>query len=442
MKKIYSLSILLLISIAVWSQTKTWNAGNGAWNVANNWTPAGVPAANNLIIFNTGAAVTITNVPTIELNKATITGNTQVILQGTASNIISLNDATGTDLVIDGGSSLGLGTNFNLTLNNNADATITGTLTVNAGSSYVTGGGNSVTTVTATGTIDNKGTVNSSQNGSLAFAAGGTYLHSQNGGVIPEASWNNASNCIVTGVINQMPTGFAQEFGNFEWNSTAQVPFGAPATPSFGGQLTNIDGDLIIKSTGTGAIYLANSFNFQTTVDGDYIQTGGTLVINQTGGNGNLLIEGNFNMSGGVLARNSPLLGGNSSTVYFDGSAEQTFTKTGGTISGPLAFVIPEGSVVNFGTSVLDGTASTFTLQSGAKLITSNPAGLNSAGAFGPIQTATRTFSTDADYEFRGANTGIFNTGVSTNTTPSLVRNLTINNSSGTVTLSKPVTIQ
>ncbi|HKO79101.1 MAG TPA: T9SS type A sorting domain-containing protein, partial [Chitinophagaceae bacterium] len=214
----------------------------------------------------------------------------------------------------------------------------------------------------------------------------------------------------------------------------------APATPSFGGQLVDIEGDLIIKSTGTGAIYLANSFNYFTTVGGDYIQTGGTLVLNQTGGIGALSLEGNFNMSGGVLARNSPGAF-SSSTIYFDGNAEQTFTKTGGTISGPLDFEISAGSSVNFGTSVLNASTADFRLNDGAKIIISHPAGLNSAGAVGSIQTATRSFSADADYEFRGPVTGIFNTGGSTNITASEVRNLIINNTSGSVTLSKPVTI-
>jgi len=209
-----------------------------------------------------------------------------------------------------------------------------------------------------------------------------------------------------------------------------------------GAQLTNIGGDLIITSTGTGG-YLSLSHQtdfFTITIAGDYIQTGGTFVTNEKIGYCTLFINGNFNMSDGILAKNSA--GVMHSAFSFSGPGEHIFTKTGGTISGKLDFTIQNGNTIDFGLSVLDGAEATFILESGAKIITSHPAGLNSTGAAGSIQTAVRSFSVDADYEFRGANTGVFNTGTSSNTEPSLVRNLTINNTSGSVTLSKPVTIE
>ena len=438
MKKFYFLLITVLTTISVWSQTKTWNGGNGSWADATKWSPAVIPVAGDIIVFSDGNAAIITNVPSITLKRITVTGNTTITLQAAAPKILTLDNVNAaTELGINAGSSLTMGSDVDITLDNNSTATIAGVLTISTSRIYTTDKGSSETTVT--GTIDNKGLIVAKSNGnSLSFASGGSYIHSQNGGIVPAANWNNNSNCIITGVVNTMPTtaGFRQDFGNFTWNSPGQN------TPlSFDRDLENIDGNFTIISTGTGNIRLTNTGNFNTRVRGNYIQTGGTLVLNQTSGNGIMTIDGNFNMSGGVLAKNSSP--SSSSTLIFSnaGAGFHTFTKTIGTITGSINFIVPGESTIDFGISVLDGPAASFTLNNGAKIITSHPAGLNSAGATGSIQTLTRSFSIEADYEFHGNVTGIFNTGGSSNTTASVVNNLTINNVSGSVTLSKPVTI-
>ena len=447
MKKIYFLLMAILVTAMIARSQKTWvgPAIGGSWAVGANWSGGTVPGPADSVVLNGGISGSIINVASVTIRSLTVTGNSNVTLDysggGAARtlNISNDNGNTALDLSITLGSQLTLaGTNFaGITLTTNANGIIAGILTVNTGRTFTTGAGNSITNVT--GTIDNKGSVNSSDNNSLSFASGGSYIHSQNGGTVPEADWGNNSNCIITGVVGIMPTttGFVQDFGNFTWNSPGQN-----AGLSFEGDLENIDGNFTITSTGTGNIRLTNTGNFNATVGGNYIQTGGTLVLNQTDGDGVLEIDGNFNMSGGVLSRNSIAASSSSTVIFRDaGAGLHTFTKTGGTISGQLDFVVPNGSTVDFGLSVLNGSAATFTLNSGAKFTTSNAAGLNSTGSTGSIQTAIRSFSTQADYEFRGANTGVFNTGSSLNTEPSVVRNLTINNASGSVALSKPVTI-
>ncbi len=75
-----------------------------------------------------------------------------------------------------------------------------------------------------------------------------------------------------------------------------------------------------------------------------------------------------------------------------------------------------------------------FNLNSGGTLVTSNSNGLSTNGSVQPgsISQLTRTFSSAANYEFKGATTGVFISTPTANT----VNNLTIN-SSGT-TLSQP----
>ena len=51
------------------------------------------------------------------------------------------------------------------------------------------------------------------------FGSTGTYIHNQNGGTIPTATWNAASNCRLTGITNAYPSGAGQTFGHFTFNS-------------------------------------------------------------------------------------------------------------------------------------------------------------------------------------------------------------------------------
>ncbi len=427
MKKFYFLLITLLIGMTTWSQAYTWNGGSGSWNIATNWTPVGIPGANSRVSFSDGSAALVTNVPGIGLDELSITNGSVVTLRGLS---LTINNAAGSDLIVGAGSTLIMSTNVNITLANNSNATITGTLDVNGGRTYNTNNPGALTTVQGSGIIINRGLVTSTNDARLVFQNGATYLHARNAGTVPFATWHDNSNCNITGITNTKPsvTSLEQEFGNFTWNSPSQS-----VNATLQGRLNQIDGDFHVISTGTGNISLWDLNTSNVQVGGDYIQTGGTLVMINSVGFCALELNGNFNMSGGTLSNNGP-----SCFFAFNRAGTQTFTKTGGTISGQVNFLVNSTSTVDFSTYVLDGAAATFRLNSGAKIITSNPNGLNSAGAVGSIQVGgLREFNSDANYEFRGASTGVFTT-----TTNPEVRDLIINNTTGSVTLSQPMTVK
>jgi hypothetical protein len=304
-------------------------------------------------------------------------------------------------------------------------ATIAGTFIVTdvlEGSSY--DATNSTTTVTGTFKNDGStggtvGTITSTVS-NLVFASGGIYQHALNGGTIPTATWNAASTCLVTGITTTVPTvaSFNQSFGNFTWNCTGQT-----AAVSLIGNLTTINGNFSLLSTGSTPQVLnlaISGVNFSTNIAGNYIQSGGNLTLNGTSGTCTLNLAGNFTMSGGTLAR-----GSGAGTFNFTGSSIQTFTKSAGTISGTIPFSILSGSIVDFGTSVLDGTTATFTLNSGAGIITANSGGLSASGATGSIQVGgTRTYSVGADYTYNGTVAQVTGNGFTG------ANNLTLNNPS------------
>jgi len=233
MKKNYFFFLAIMTTALIARSQKKWvgPAIGGSWSVSGNWSGGTVPGPADSVVLDGGITGTITSVENVTVRNLTVTDNSNVTLEysaGDPARTLTISNTNGNslpDLTIAAGSQLTIaGTNFTgIALATNANASIAGILTINDGRTYTTGDGSSITTVI--GTIDNRGIVNSSDNSSLSFASGGSYIHSQNGGIVPAADWNNNSNCIITGIIDIMPTssGFAQEFGNFEWNCPNQI---------------------------------------------------------------------------------------------------------------------------------------------------------------------------------------------------------------------------
>lgn len=437
MKKIYFLLMTMLIGTIGWSKTTTWTGGvNQGWDNPANWDN-GVPANNDIVIFPENISTLITRVAqggNLNLASLSILGGSNIRFVNTsgARTITVTNGGAGNDFIIESGAQLSMGVNINITLGsgsagNPTGAGIDGTLIIENNRTYDTDNNNVLTSVA--GIIQNSGTVNGMAS-RLSFAAGSSYIHARNGGSIPLSTWNAASTASVEGIVNSAPANVGQNFGNFTWNSPSQS-----LNFSFAGALVNIYGNFTVASTGpTGSIILKNfgGATTNTSVFGDYIQTGGRLSIVGTSESHNLNVYGNFDMSGGTLTR-----GGASGTasVIFRGTTVQTFTKTSpAAISNQIDFRIVNNAKVDFGTSVLSGSTGTFTLASGGKIITANANGL---GAAGTIQM-TRVLSSGADYEFQGPATGVFTTS-----TPNTIRDLIINNTAHgeEVVLDQPLTV-
>ncbi|MBI3139349.1 MAG: T9SS type A sorting domain-containing protein [Sphingobacteriales bacterium] len=109
-------------------------------------------------------------------------------------------------------------------------------------------------------------------------------------------------------------------------------------------------------------------------------------------------------------------------------------------------FTVNSGATLEAGTArLVSSTGSTaginnaFILNSGAVLVTANAGGVQQDAITGTVSTsiATRSYSSNADYEFRGDVTGIFTTAPAVNT----VRNLVVNNAGGAVVMSQPFAV-
>lgn len=264
-------------------------------------------------------------------------------------------------------------------------------ITVNSGQTLTIEDGTG-TDLTVNGTLSNSGTI--TNNGSIAFSSDGIYIHDQNGGTVPTATWDASSTCQVTGVVNTSPLNTTQNFGHFTWNCPNQT-----GNRRFeGNSAFVIQGNLNIFNTGTGELrFRANKANI---VGGNLTQSGGILV-NRNNGTHSLTVNGNFELSGGTfrndgddtpggvlnvagnfLQSGGTFNGGSLLNVFFTGST-QTFTKALiATLSGTVNFTINSGANVNIGTSQMP--CEDFTLIAGGTLQTT----VNSLATFGQVSFA------------------------------------------------------
>ena len=231
-----------------------------------------------------------------------------------------------------------------------------GQVTVNAGQILTIANG-SGTDMTVDGALVNSGTITTT--GTLAFNSGSSYEHARNGGTIPIATWNSASTCNITGITGtEVTINLNQTFGNFTWNCSAQTV--NPNTLNGMDGIT-IAGNFNLISTGTGSIRLGSVTTRSFSILGNLNISGGTYNLSTGNGTGTIYIEGNFTMSGGTITETSTGRGG----FVFNGTINQNFIKTGGTISNNIDFTVNSGSILNMSTYVLDGSTGTFTLNSG-----------------------------------------------------------------------------
>jgi len=459
MKKLRTLVIALLVVSTAHSQ-KIWDgpASGGSWSTATNWSGNTLPATNDIVIFPTGISGTITNVNSgnnITLGGLVVQGNSNITLTNSSNRTITVANGTGAiDFYIETGATLIMGTNVGITIAsgttvNNTITNINGSLLVSNGRTFNTNNGNILTTVT--GVIQNAGTV-TSNTARLLFSDGAMYIHDRSGGNIPNATWGANSTCKITGLTNSEAGNDDQAFGNLVYDCP-----GMTGTRDLGSNGLSIAGNLEITNTGTavlrqglnaltvggnlivqgGVFRIGDNTNRAITISGGLSIEGGTLQMstgNNTADRGTINVAGDFSQTAGLITETSSGRG----VINFTGNTIQSFFKSAlATISNNIDFSINSGAIVDFGTAVLNGSSGTFTLNSDAKIITANADGFYSAGNNGCIQVGgTRTYSSLADYEFRGPTTGIFNT-----TTNPQVRNFIVNNMTGNVAMSQPMTV-
>jgi hypothetical protein len=219
-----------------WNAVATWETYNGTAWVNAVATPT---SGNNVITIQNGHTVTVT--ANVSVDQVVI--ETGGIVNVNAGRTVTINNGAGTDFI------------------NN-------------------------------GTINNTGTINLSASATMLHDTNGVYAHTQNGGSVTTATWNENSTCEIKGTTNTMPTNIGQNFGNFIWNATGQS-----ANLGFNTNMT-IQKDFTILSSGSRYIGLTtNSTSRTMTIGGNIHQSGGDFRGTNSTGGGTIALTGSLNLT-------------------------------------------------------------------------------------------------------------------------------------------------
>jgi len=229
-----------------------------------------------------------------------------------------------------------------------------GTLTINNGTAPVD--------FRVEGVLRNNGRTIINTTGVLQIANAGKYQHhfTTTSGTIPTLLWETGAICEVSGYTTfaGTVTGSGQAFSDFVWNSTGQS---AASTPTL--ENTFSARNLTIASTGAGVLNVGAA-----TVSGNYTQTAGTFIVNQS-----LNVSGNFALNGGTFTPGT-------NAVTFDGSSAQNLS----TVS---TLLLPNVTFSNGGTKTL--TSGSFAIPSTGVLTVNSGANLNANGRLTLMSNAT-----------------------------------------------------
>lgn len=279
-----------------------------------------------------------------------------------------------------------------------------------------------------------------------------------------------------------VPSGFNQSFGHLVWNCPAQstniyLETGFTVAGNFevlgtgaydpntralrmsntsNGYTITVNENFMIENdasfkmnngNGSCSINVGGNFNLSSgsfcivsgaasstlSVVGNVSINGGTLLMHEDASAtlATLNVGGNFTFSNGTITESSSGKG----LINFNKNGTQIYSKTGGVFSQEIDFRVNSGAILDMGSSIIDGSIGTFSLDAGAGIISAHPQGLSTNSGEGNFQlTGLKTFSVDANYTYNGTVAQVTGNGLTT------ANNLTINNNGG-VTLTNNITI-
>ena len=360
---------LIILSQSVIAQnTKTWiGASGGTWSTPGNWSPAGIPAGTDTVIFNSNNPCDMDVSPVIASSRAIGLGGNIISSGGLRSLTINNGGAASPVLYVAAGAFLsmgngGFGINFSTygaSGPNNAQVDGTIFLAFSSAWSVNNAGITNITNVDISGgiylvSVHTGALFNNSTTGTVRFLSGSTLTWARNGGVVPVADYQNGSTINVTGVTSTMPSfsSGANYNGLLIWNNNSQTISGASAVllPASNAAMDSIR----VMNTGTGSLQMFGDPSNYTIghleVQGGVVELASPASLISTG-----TINTDLIVSGGTLYCNATFSGDVVAAYPVTITVNGNLTQTGGTINltnrpvftspGGAAFLKVKGNV-------------------------------------------------------------------------------------------------
>ena len=301
--------------------TYTWTGATSTnWTVSTNWNPVRTtPATTDILQFNSGGFITVTNVPTENISQLFLANNTSVTLQSSAEATLTIQGYTGTDLTVPSGSSLILGGSVAgnailVQLSTGATAVIGGNMT------FTNSGGPTIHRFTATdanGITFQSGSLFTTQTNCSGSPFGITALNSvifQSGASFIHGSGDNPFGATAPNAVAVFQTGSLYKVVS------------SVVIPSFSGRTySHVEIDHpAYSNTATGTSYL---------IFDNFTMTNGIQSLDLTGG---ISIKGNLSAATGSTLR----FNGSSGNVTFNGTTAQSINGSGSIIMNPGGNVV------------------------------------------------------------------------------------------------------
>ena len=349
----------------------TWIGGAaGSWSNTANWACGAVPTVADAVRFDSGGAVTVTNIPTQSIAQLLLSNSTAVNLQANAaSTVLTIAGALGTDLDVPSGSALNVNGAITLTVfvGTLATGSVSGSMTCSAAAhkldaqdaSAITF--NSGATFTqATGCSGNAFTNGGTAN-AIVFTSGSTFIQQH----------TNAGN----------PFGLAVPNSKVAFQGGSLYRHEQTGAPSFSGR-TYANFELNF------ATYTANSTGGSKFTVDNLTVTAGAIGLNLTGG---IDIKGNVSVAPGATLNFNPA---SANAINFNGSSAQAISGSGTiTFANNANVTINNAAGVTLNRDVTLNSALALTsgdLTTGANILTLGPSA-TVTGAGDVVGTVRRT---------------------------------------------------
>jgi hypothetical protein len=322
--------VFFLLSSPLFAQTRT-SVQSGNWSNKNTWDCNCVPATTESAVVATGHTVTFNSSNTIKnltINTGgiitdngqdnTITGN--LIINGTYSGSGKI-ILTGTNTTLDGSGSISNTASIEITTGNKTIAS-TASLTKNTGDLNITG----ALAVTNNGTITIAGNIAGSVSGS-------TWTNSTN------ATLNIGTALLTTGILNASASGNTINY----YGSVAQTiksPSSVSGQPTYYHLTASGSNNKTLPSV---TLYVEGNVTISATLNGN----GSTKILHVRG---NWVNSGNFTEGSG--------------TVFFDGTTDQSITRSAGDENFNNLTINKSTGTLTLNTNVIIGTSSNLTAAS------------------------------------------------------------------------------